>query len=112
MGASLTYARRYALFTLVGIAGEDDLNAPDLITKRFDRGIIMRRRRILHPFGLARRYQRGSVQCWPATNKWGPSDTNPVAKDIQMTAAASRILSDLDHALKFCEGAEFSCGSG
>ena len=32
MGAALTYARRYALFTLVGIAGEDDLDAPDLQT--------------------------------------------------------------------------------
>jgi hypothetical protein len=32
MGAALTYARRYALFTLVGIAGEDDLDAPNLIT--------------------------------------------------------------------------------
>src|SRR6202050_5336937 len=32
MGAALTYARRYALFTLVGIAGEDDLDAPDLMT--------------------------------------------------------------------------------
>jgi hypothetical protein len=31
MGTVLTYARRYALFTLVGIAGEDDLDAPDLI---------------------------------------------------------------------------------
>ena len=31
MGAALTYARRYALFTLVGIAGEDDLDAPDLV---------------------------------------------------------------------------------
>ena len=30
MGAALTYARRYALFTLVGIAGEDDGDAPDL----------------------------------------------------------------------------------
>src|SRR4051812_42704038 len=30
MGAALTYARRYCLFTLVGIAGEDDLDAPDL----------------------------------------------------------------------------------
>jgi hypothetical protein len=30
MGAALTYARRYALFTLVGIAGEDDLDASDL----------------------------------------------------------------------------------
>jgi hypothetical protein len=31
MGAALTYARRYALFTLVGIAGDDDLDAADLI---------------------------------------------------------------------------------
>ncbi|WP_026233682.1 ERF family protein [Bradyrhizobium sp. WSM4349] len=31
MGAALTYARRYALFTLVGIAGEDDLDEPDLM---------------------------------------------------------------------------------
>jgi ERF superfamily len=30
MGAALTYARRYSLFTLVGIAGEDDVDAPDL----------------------------------------------------------------------------------
>src|SRR6267154_4310706 len=33
MGAALTYARRYALFTLVGIAGEDDLDAPDLLVE-------------------------------------------------------------------------------
>jgi len=32
LGAALTYARRYALFTLVGIAGEDDLDTPDLPT--------------------------------------------------------------------------------
>src|SRR3981189_2710654 len=31
MGAALTYARRYALFPMVGIAGEDDIDAPDLI---------------------------------------------------------------------------------
>jgi hypothetical protein len=30
MGAALTYARRYALFTMVGIAGEDDLDAPEI----------------------------------------------------------------------------------
>src|SRR3954453_14059651 len=30
MGAALTYARRYCLFSLVGIAGEDDVDAPDL----------------------------------------------------------------------------------
>src|SRR5262245_6207569 len=30
MGAALTYAARYAVFTLVGIAGQDHLDAPDL----------------------------------------------------------------------------------
>jgi hypothetical protein len=34
MGAALTYARRYALFSLVGIAGEDDLDAPDLLNRQ------------------------------------------------------------------------------
>ena len=38
MGAALTYARRYALFTLVGIAGEDDLDAPDLPVNTTDSG--------------------------------------------------------------------------
>src|ERR1700751_3197199 len=38
MGAALTYARRYALFTLVGIAGEDDLDAPDLMGERGSAG--------------------------------------------------------------------------
>ena len=41
MGAALTYARRYALFTLVGIAGEDDLDAPDLKAPTLpNRGIV------------------------------------------------------------------------
>src|SRR3954465_13808478 len=38
MGAALTYARRYALFTLVGIAGEDDLDAPDIGPSQADHG--------------------------------------------------------------------------
>src|SRR6201987_3770488 len=38
MGAALTYARRYALFTLVGIAGEDDLDAPDLTEPPTEQG--------------------------------------------------------------------------
>jgi hypothetical protein len=36
MGAALTYARRYALFALVGIAGEDDLDAPALLVEAPD----------------------------------------------------------------------------
>jgi hypothetical protein len=43
MGAALTYARRYALFTLVGIAGEDDLDAPDLPGMKSDAGTADRR---------------------------------------------------------------------
>ena len=47
MGAALTYARRYALFTLVGIAGEDDMDAPDLgapaATPSSDLGVSRRR---------------------------------------------------------------------
>jgi hypothetical protein len=38
MGAALTYARRYCLFTLVGIAGEDDLDAPDLTDPDLESG--------------------------------------------------------------------------
>ena len=36
MGAALTYARRYTLFSLVGIAGEDDLDAPDLAVQTIE----------------------------------------------------------------------------
>jgi hypothetical protein len=39
MGAALTYARRYALFTLVGIAGEDDVDAPDLVAPASQGGL-------------------------------------------------------------------------
>src|SRR6516225_4265923 len=40
MGAALTYARRYALFTLVGIAGEEDLDAPDLAAGQLGSGTL------------------------------------------------------------------------
>jgi hypothetical protein len=36
MGAALTYARRYALFTMVGIAGEDDLDSPEVAKGQFE----------------------------------------------------------------------------
>jgi hypothetical protein len=43
MGAALTYARRYGLFTLVGLAGEDDLDAPELSDAvRPDAGLVDR----------------------------------------------------------------------
>ena len=57
MGAALTYARRYALFTLVGIAGEDDLDAPDLGASPIRRGVPRHRTsqgpmgKLLPPYG-------------------------------------------------------------
>lgn len=50
MGAALTYARRYAL-ALVGIAGEDDLDAPDIVAAppaapRHERGTDAYKRRL------------------------------------------------------------------
>jgi hypothetical protein len=57
MGAALTYARRYALFTLVGIAGEDDLDAPDLI-------------------GPVPQTEKLSVESKPAANGAQPTNSN------------------------------------
>ena len=49
MGAALTYARRYALFTLVGIAGEDDLDAPDIAACGPAAGLDLRQNRFPPP---------------------------------------------------------------
>jgi hypothetical protein len=60
-GAALTYARRYALFTLVGIAGEDDLDAPDIPRKEFS-GV---------PPAPRRRGSSGSIHAPPAPDRKG-----------------------------------------
>jgi ERF superfamily len=62
MGAALTYARRYALFTLVGIAGEDDLDAPDL-----------------------------AVQSVPPSPQNGPSASKPGSNGQMQTATAKTL---------------------
>jgi hypothetical protein len=71
MGASLTDARRYALFTLVAIAGEDDLDAPDLNAKvepmsRQDRGRLARTREDWEAQGAIQRSHR-SANCLDRT---------------------------------------------
>ena len=58
MGAALTYARRYALFTLVGIAGEDDLDAPDLLAPEPSSGAG-------RPKATTSASSNGSVECYP-----------------------------------------------
>ncbi len=76
MGAALTYARRYALFTLVGIAGEDDLDAPDLAT----------------PTEPAARTAEAGSQ--PATGGCNGSHHHP-ARNAQHRAAAQRSIRKL-----------------
>ena len=60
MGAALTYARRYALFTMVGIAGEDDLDAPDIANNEPQRDRVLEVGPHSHP-ELARSSQRQTV---------------------------------------------------
>jgi len=77
MGAALTYARRYALFTLVGIAGEDDLDAPDLdvVAKpaptRFPRAGVGGRRAAGLP-ARSRRLGRARRSPPPPFSRWRP----------------------------------------
>jgi hypothetical protein len=60
MGAALTYARRYALFALVGIAGEDDLDAPDLGAAPNPAGELPRRDDRIRSNGPAAAAQRSA----------------------------------------------------
>ena len=72
MGAALTYARRYALFTLVGITGEDDVDAPDLNEPTSE----ARERRIKSKSGGNGSQQTGSdrpVGCGRAMKSGSPS---------------------------------------
>src|SRR6266446_11819 len=73
MGAALTYARRYALFTLVGTAGEDDLDAPDL------NGALP------HPAGRNEPSQHAAADPGPAS----PSEAAIPASFAPTSAAAS-----------------------
>jgi hypothetical protein len=70
MGAALTYARRYVLFNLVGIAGEDDMDAPDLGAPAAKPS---------HDVGVSRRPANGdgpAVQAETPARRRKPSVTN------------------------------------
>jgi hypothetical protein len=70
MGAALTYARRYALFALVGIAGEDDLDAPDSLIepspggqrKAYSEG--RNKHRTGNPFSIMNAPFYSATSCW------------------------------------------------
>jgi hypothetical protein len=91
MGAALTYARRYALFTLVGIAGEDDLDAPDLT------GTVETAPKVGSSLATPAQTQPGRMVS-PAPNR--PQGTNcPSPRTIlgseQSAALRARLLADL-----------------
>ena len=92
MGAALTYARRYSLFTLVGIAGEDDLDAPDLPTAHSDGSLPTARRskedeRECTGCGCSRRWAQ--EQRAPQIHKRRRSSPSASARPISCAARAT-----------------------
>jgi ERF superfamily len=88
MGAALTYARRYALFTLVGIAGEDDLDAPDLPVNTTDSGTTG----LSHPERMNEGAKAAATPPGPAVGNGSrrkPQPSKPV-----LDANASRVVRD------------------
>ena len=93
MGAALTYARRYALFTLVGIAGEDDLDAPDLVapTPQTKSSSPDRTRRSMAPNGRLNADQRRTEHRTPVER---PETTSPVRDAVVLDTQLSARLRD------------------
>jgi hypothetical protein len=95
MGAALTYARRYALFTLVGIAGEDDLDAPDLATP------TQQRSRLQKPTGDSNARPNGGQQstarrratAGPATDR--SNSTKPILGSEASAELRDQLLVEL-----------------
>jgi hypothetical protein len=88
MGAALTYARRYALFTLVGIAGEDDLDAPDLQTPTSQAVEPPR------PTGQGNGRLNGSAR--PSRDrKANPVASKPILGSVQSAELRERLLAEL-----------------
>jgi hypothetical protein len=95
MGAALTYARRYALFTLVGIAGEDDLDAPDLEAVPKSGADLPPRPNGGSPNGHA--FAEGLLA--PAGPRRGPSPARParpVLTPKQSAVLRDRLVAELD----------------
>jgi hypothetical protein len=95
MGAALTYARRYALFTMVGIAGEDDLDAPDLANVQ-TQGDKIADARVAPNSGLepapnrASQFRSGNPNIPPLRDKLGADDSatlrDQLIQDIETLA--------------------------
>jgi hypothetical protein len=83
MGAALTYARRYALFTMVGIAGEDDLDAPpDAGNEAGEGPKAAVTSRAANPDPVPALASPGQLQPWSGTNP-------PVREKLSADASAA-----------------------
>ena len=95
MGAALTYARRYALFTLVGIAGEDDVDAPDLLPPE------QQASKPGEPKGGGNSSLNGGhlhAPRYPAARRNGKAQTNPAEPPLGAEASAAlrdRLLGEI-----------------
>jgi ERF superfamily len=88
MGAALTYARRYALFTLVGIAGEDDLDAPDLAEGANARDANN---------GAATEEVGAKARLRPRTESDGRTVAAPVARRAEKPIRPARVILGSEH---------------
>jgi hypothetical protein len=92
MGAALTYARRYALFTLVGIAGEDDLDAPDLGPPTMPRTKTVDSRRNKNDY-LNDGYAQSAQQF--AITKAGPRPARRTLEPVASAALCEQLSTEL-----------------
>jgi ERF superfamily len=93
MGAALTYARRYALFTLVGIAGEDDLDAPTTQAGQFAHGSGARI--VDGPAGRGNGLT-GSAFAVRGSRKTNDTTAKPVLEPQQSALQRDRLLTELE----------------
>jgi hypothetical protein len=95
MGAALTYARRYALFTLVGIAGEDDLDAPDITTQTGQFARSSGARIANGPAGRADG-RTSSALAICGSSKTNDTTAKPVLEPQQSALQRDRLLTELE----------------
>src|SRR5437660_4346945 len=94
MGAALTYARRYALFTLVGIAGEDDLDTPDLNVRPGPAGAPNGKE------GLAQRSEAGNFSAGSLARSRPAREAMEARRRTLAPAASARLRDQLSAVLR------------
>src|SRR5215218_6025352 len=92
MGAALTYARRHSLLALVGIAGEDDLDAPDLPVAPNNQGQD-RAREAVHPEKV--NGSRASLGSSSSIRKYSSPAPRPLLAAAESAVVRDRLLSNL-----------------